>query len=230
MTKLLFVDSETEMFAMEDAYTEICQRFPFLESVYGQWPKRPNEILEVCTDLGILTNSAIGYSLVAEFFFGRRVKPGEYLHTEITNCLQKKVPTDYKVIEMPIQSAYYHLQVRAERRHKKITESMYREVSLAEARRLCFQLKNHKKPGYVYFAKGTARVMTPNNAVARIGSSESDEVIFLDHFARPISAWCAKQDGPIVWAEPDRIPEKLDYRQLRPLGKSTVDIIFGVRG
>lgn len=99
-----------------------------------------------------------------------------------------------------------------------------------EARRLCFAQRNVSRPQYVFFSKGTTRVVPPAGAVARLGGSESPEVIFLDKFARPIQAYEAAGDWNRTHAKEIPIPEKLDYQRLRSLGMSTRDIIFGVRG
>lgn len=101
---------------------------------------------------------------------------------------------------------------------------------LVEARRCCFAHRNDPKPERVYFAKGTTSIEPPVSAVARIGGSGSDTVVFVDKLGIPIAAYRAAGGWNNHNAKPIPIPNHIDWRRLRSLGRSTRDIIFGVHG
>ena len=101
----------------------------------------------------------------------------------------------------------------------------------------------------VYFAKGTACVDAPSGAVARLGDGDGECNIFLDVDGTPIACVEARSDGPNtwvawgdiallrrLWAEKGTLWLGMGrYRHLRrarsqPLGLSTADRMFGVRG
>lgn len=87
----------------------------------------------------------------------------------------------------------------------------------------------------VYYSKGCAAVDAPANAVAKLGSSESNVIVFLDENDNEIAAWTTENFGPRTWAVELPLPLKAEHRRRiyggkTTLSKSTADVIFGVGG
>ncbi len=168
--------------------------------------------------------SGIGPLGVVEAFLRKRIyfkmSFGDIVEGQEAKYIVKPCPAD--LIPLRLFEKYENGNARKRARIKRL--------GLWEARRLCFTQRNVSRPEYVYFSKGTTRVVPPAGAVARLGGSESSEVIFLDKFARPIKAYEAAGDWRRTYAKEIPIPEKLDFQRLRSLGKSTRDILFGVQG
>lgn len=172
---------------------------------------------------GKMTNAAIGLLAVVEGIFRRRFYESDIGQTVELGGVEYLI-RPCKADLMPI---------RLWERHEKPWRRAYARklpFGLNEARRLCFEARKNPTPQRVYFAKGTTSVEPPPGAVARIGGSESSTVIFVDKFARPIAAYKAAGSWNSHYAQSIPIPATLDWQQLQPLGKSIVDVLFGVHG
>lgn len=171
---------------------------------------------------GLLTGSVIGLlavveAMVKEWIWSSHI--GKTIQLGRSQYVIRPCEADL----MPVR-LYQRYQAEWRRRHSRSP------FGLREARRLCFGARNNPAPSRVFFAKGTTSVETPRGAVARIGGSESSTIIFVDKFARPIVAYKAAGSWDFHYAQEIPIPNKLNWRELRPLGKSSTDALFGVHG
>jgi hypothetical protein len=172
---------------------------------------------------GTMTNSAIGMLAVVEAVFRRHIYESNIGETvEVGGAKYLVRPCTAALMPIRLWERHELPRRRAWQREERF--------GVFEARKLCFANRNEPKPSKVYFAKGTTSVVPPANSVARLGGSSSSEVVFLDKFARPIAAFKDAGGWNNPYAQPMPIPDRLDWRQLRSLGKSTRDILFGVHG
>jgi len=168
---------------------------------------------------GVLAESVVGPLAVVEAILGRRL----WSATEVT--LGKG-----RYLVRPCQAQFIPLRLWERAKLRSVRAQRQKERMTAErARRLCFAARQAPKPERVYFAKGTAWVFTPPQAVARLGSSEDSMIVLLDQFARPIAAYQAYAWDGMTQVRCIPIPERLpSWERLRPLGRSLTDTLFGV--
>jgi hypothetical protein len=174
---------------------------------------------------GAMTESAIGLLAVVEVVFRRTI-----VRSDIGRTVRLG---DAEYVVRPCRADL--MPIRLYERHEAVQRRLWEErlgskLGPFEARRICFGARKNPVPRRVYFAKGTTSVEPPAGAVARIGGSESDTVVFVDKFARPLAAYAAAGEWWSHCAEPIPIPDRLDWNKLRPLGGSRADVLFGVHG
>ncbi len=175
---------------------------------------------------GAMTGSAVGPLAIIRAVVGQRIT-----REDIGRVVKLgKRGLDYEVRQCRANLMPLRLWERYTRRYVRQYGSKHQVFGLTEARRLCFAVSKQDRPPRVYFAKGVICMDTPDGAVARIGSGESSSVIFLNKFAHPIAAYEAAGSWNNNYARQVKVPDRLDWGKLRPLGKSTTDAMFGVRG
>lgn len=182
---------------------------------------------------GVMTGSVIGLLPVIEAYSKRRIWESDIGQIIELGCFNygpdHGKPAKYVIRPCCADQMPARLWGRHQDQEKR--RWVHAPRNLNEARRLCFAARNQPKPNRVYFGKGTTYVSPPENAVARIGSGMSSTLVFLDKFAQPISAYLSYGDGGMGrYVKAIQIPEKLNWDELFPLGKSWSDVVFGVTG
>jgi len=94
------------------------------------------------------------------------------------------------------------------------------------------ELAKIDKPKKVYFGKGTVSIEPPEGAVARLGSSESFKITFLNVYGKAIETYeydCISPMHPYATKieNPKIDIEKISLSRIYPLGRSSTNRTFG---